>query len=109
VTDLQRRQSAPDPRLVQDAVVKEIADELERRAGARARVSVTHVPPPSAAELRIEEARAANRASLRNAAWVFAAVVVCALALIVVKGLGWAAHSIPPSSPGPTPAATQPH
>lgn len=107
MTDLQRRQAAPDPEIVQHAVVQALADEMERRAG-RGQVVIGHVPPP-APDPRFEAARDANKASIRNAVWVFSAIVLCALALIVVKGLGWAAHSIPPSAPAPATTTAQPH
>ncbi|MGW6919470.1 hypothetical protein ACWGB8_37515 [Kitasatospora sp. NPDC054939] len=90
--DLMRRLAEPEqqPRTV---VVRPVSG-VPAQPGA--------VPP----DPRVAQAREANRASLRSAAWVVGGVLALIVALTLVKLLGWINLSIPGGGGGPQPGAT---
>lgn len=98
-----------------EAVALYLAKAAEQRPAEQPRTIVVHhtsAVPASAApashrpvDARVDEARAANQASLRSAVWVVGGILALILALTAVKLLGWINLSIP-SGGQPQPAVT---
>ncbi|WP_405014882.1 hypothetical protein [Kitasatospora sp. NBC_01539] len=93
-----------------EAVALYLAKAAEQRPAGQPRTVVVHQTSAAPAfvrpvDARVEEARAANQASLRSAAWVVGGILALIVALTAVKLLGWINLSIP-SGNQPQPAAT---
>ncbi|MFC8450356.1 hypothetical protein [Kitasatospora sp. NPDC057223] len=93
-----------------EAVALYLAKAAEQRPAEQPRTVIiqqaSSVPAfARPADPRVEEARAANQASLRNAAWVVGGILALIVALTAVKLLGWINLSVPTGNQ-PQPAVT---